>query len=127
MEMTGGGVGGGNALPPTATGDVNVGAASGNKRRPYDVAILAIRHDQVPYAELVQERILNLIPLANANLSPPTSHIMVLVSPDHLVPCVQDLTNDDVLFAIIVNASNWAHSSCTLRILHSATQQGRPS
>ncbi|VDD82841.1 unnamed protein product [Mesocestoides corti] len=97
-------------------------------QRPYDVAILAITHDLVPYAEVVQERVQSAVhhPEANGKLvipPRPTSHIMVLVNVDHLAPCLQDLTNDGVLFAIIVNAANWTHNSCTLRILHSSTQQ----
>ncbi|VDN11188.1 unnamed protein product, partial [Dibothriocephalus latus] len=83
------------------------------------LAVLAITHDLVPYAEVVQERIAALAGsavLKGCHL--PRSHIMVLVSIDHLTPCIQDLTNDGVLYAVIVNGPNWTHSSCILRILH---------
>ncbi|BHF81700.1 nuclear receptor coactivator 5 [Sparganum proliferum] len=92
--------------------------------RPYEVAVLAITHDLVPYAEAVQGRIAALSGSAILKgCAPPRSHIMVLVSIDHLTPCIQDLTNDGVLYAVIVNGPNWTHCSCILRILHSATQQ----
>lgn len=97
------------------------------QQRPYDVAILAIHHNLVSYAEVVQERIRSL---GNAAMGPrqprptPVSHIMVLTNVDHLTPCLLDLTNDGILFAVILNGANYTHNSCTLRILHSSTQQG---
>ncbi|VDM03128.1 unnamed protein product, partial [Schistocephalus solidus] len=116
--------------PPTNTNTTSNssggGGGNGNSKvaRPYEVAVLAITHDLVPYAEAVQERIAALSgSTALKGCAPPRSHIMVLVSIDHLTPCIQDLTNDGVLYAVIVNGPNWTHSSCILRILHSATQQ----
>ncbi|VDM17592.1 unnamed protein product [Hydatigera taeniaeformis] len=106
----------------------------------YDVAILAITHDLVQYAEAVQallhrraveERggVLNHQDqgqpqeVTDLHVRPPRVKIMVLMSVDHIAPCMQDLGEEGVLFAILLNTANMTHNSCTLRILHSSTQQ----
>ncbi|CAH8574052.1 unnamed protein product [Heterobilharzia americana] len=90
------------------------------KLPPYAVAIITVQHDLVPYAEIIEQRITKAL---NAPGSPPITHIVVLLSADHLSPCLADLTKDGVPFAVICTMTNWAHNSCTLRILYAPTQQ----
>ncbi len=107
---------------PTSGDKIPAEPVDPRKSRPYDVAILAITHDLSTYAEAAKESVIKSC--NNAARRIPVCHIMVLVSLDHIQPCLQDLTNDGVLYAIIVNATHWVHNSCTLRILHGSTQQG---
>lgn len=107
----------------------------------YDVAILAVTHDLVQYAETVQtllhhraveeggalldhQRQRQQQEVPELQIRSPRVKIMVLMSVDHIAPCMQDLGEEGVLFAILLNAANMTHDSCTLRILHSSTQQG---
>ncbi|KAL5969937.1 Nuclear receptor coactivator 5 [Taenia solium] len=106
----------------------------------YDVAILAVTHDLVQYAETVQTLLHRHAVEEEGALSDhqeqrqqqeapelqirsPRVKIMVLMSMDHIAPCMQDLGEEGVLFAILLNTANMTHNSCTLRILHSSTQQ----
>ncbi|KAH8858348.1 Nuclear receptor coactivator 5 isoform 1 [Schistosoma japonicum] len=90
------------------------------KSPPYVVAIITVQHDLVPYAEIIEQRVSKSL---TAPGSPSVTHIVVLLSVDHLSPCLADLTKDGVPFAIICTMTNWAHNSCTLRILYAPTQQ----
>ncbi|THD28434.1 Nuclear receptor coactivator 5 [Fasciola hepatica] len=86
---------------------------------PYTVAIVAVQHDLVPYAETIEKRV-------SLGIRGPTqlrTHIVVLLSVEHLTPCLADLTRDRVPFAIICTTTNWSHGSCTLRILYVPKQQ----
>ncbi|VDK22257.1 unnamed protein product [Taenia asiatica] len=106
----------------------------------YDVAILAVTHDLVQYAETVQTLLHRHAIEEEGALSDhqgqrqqqeapelqirsPRVKIMVLMNVDHIAPCMQDLGEEGVLFAILLNTANMTHNSCTLRILHSSTQQ----
>ncbi|CAH8610033.1 unnamed protein product [Schistosoma rodhaini] len=90
------------------------------KSPPYMVAIITVQHDLVPYAEIIEQRVTKTLTTPG---SPSVTHIVVLLSVDHLSPCLADLTKDGVPFAIICTMTNWAHNSCTLRILYAPTQQ----
>ncbi|CAH8597468.1 unnamed protein product [Schistosoma bovis] len=90
------------------------------KSPPYMVAIITVQHDLVPYAEIIEQRVTKSLTTPG---SPSVTHIVVLLSVDHLSPCLADLTKDGVPFAIICTMTNWAHNSCTLRILYAPTQQ----
>ncbi|CDS43639.1 nuclear receptor coactivator 5 [Echinococcus multilocularis] len=107
----------------------------------YDVAVLAITHDLVQYAETVQALLHRRAieegsllldherqkqqqqEVSELHFRSPRVKIMVLMSVDHIAPCMQDLGEEGVLFAILLNVANMTHNSCTLRILHSSTQQ----
>ncbi|KAL5107041.1 hypothetical protein TcWFU_008110 [Taenia crassiceps] len=105
----------------------------------YDVAILAVTHELVQYAETVQtllnrraveeggalldQRQGQQQEVPELQIRSPRIKIMVLMSVDHIAPCMQDLGEEGVLFAILLNTANLTHNSCTLRILHSSTQQ----
>ncbi|KAA0199534.1 Nuclear receptor coactivator 5, partial [Fasciolopsis buskii] len=86
---------------------------------PYTVAIVAVQHDLVPYAETIEKH----VSLGIRGPTPLRTHIVVLLSVEHLTPCLADLTRDRVPFAIICTTTNWSHGSCTLRILYVPTQQ----
>ncbi|KAG5454810.1 Nuclear receptor coactivator 5 [Clonorchis sinensis] len=117
------------------TGPVNGSAAAAPKALsstattartppPYTVAIVAVQHDLVPYAETIEKRVSTGIRIPeNRDPSSLRTHIVVLLSADHLTPCLADLTRDRVPFAIICTTTNWTHGSCTLRILYVPTQQ----
>ncbi|CAH8641528.1 unnamed protein product [Dicrocoelium dendriticum] len=90
---------------------------------PYTVAIVAVQHDLVPYAETIEKRVSTEVRFQDTRDSIPRTHIVVLLSADHLTPCLADLTRDRVPFAIICTTTNWTHGSCTLRILYAPTQQ----
>ncbi|VEL31630.1 unnamed protein product [Protopolystoma xenopodis] len=78
---------------------------------------MAISHDLVNYAEAMEPR------LASLSEPPPTTHILVLTSLDHLSPCLEELQSAEVPFAVIVDEANWIHNSCTILILKSNLQQ----
>lgn len=111
-------------------GDRNVPPANSARSSPlYTVAIIAVQHDLVPYAETIEKRVstefYQMMQSQGHKASDPIrTHIIVLLSGDHLTPCLADLTRDGVPFAFICTATNWSHGSCTLRILHIPTQQG---
>nr|CAH8861081.1 unnamed protein product [Trichobilharzia regenti] len=89
------------------------------KSPPYLVAIITVQHYLVPYAEIIEQRITKTL---NPSGGPPITHIVVLLSADHLQPCLADLTKDGVPFAITCTMPNKSHNSCSLRILYTPTQ-----
>ncbi|CAL8108667.1 unnamed protein product [Calicophoron daubneyi] len=91
---------------------------------PYTIAIVAVQHDLVPYAEIIEKRVSTEICVPEGHdPSALRTHIVVLLSADHLTPCLADLTRDRVPFAVICTNTNWTHGSCTVRILYVPTQQ----
>ncbi|KAL3318462.1 Nuclear receptor coactivator 5 [Cichlidogyrus casuarinus] len=92
---------------------------------PYEVAIIALNHELISYAQHLREKISNMtgMPGNSVLLRAPTTHIIVLKEVEHVVPCLEDLTTNNIYFAIILNELNLSHSSCTVFILHTPPQQ----
>lgn len=113
--------------------------------RKNDIVILAVTQDLVPYARevldflgrraaerggallaecLKQQQGMTRRPQAFTFRSPRVVEF-VLISEDHVEPCMHDFTEAGFLYAIVLTETNRKHRSCNLRILHTGEHQGQ--